>query len=203
MSPVAADATDPLLDLLAVDNRRADARRNGERIIAAALEVLAERGFEASIPEIAARAGVGRATVYRMFPSKASLLGAVAVYRYSPWIARLEQACEQGDPAETLRRVVGDLFAERASDRLILDALRNPPTPAAAAATARLGELLEGLLQAAQRTGSLRPDVSWAELRVLLAGCIHQLSRLGYSDPVTWRRYADLILDALRPGKDQ
>jgi AcrR family transcriptional regulator len=190
---------DPLAHLLASDQRRADARRNGERIVKAALEVLAEKGFDAGIPEIAARAGVGRATVYRMFPTKAALIGAVVVYRYAPWIARLEAASRQPEPAETLRAVIEDVFAERARDRVILDALRSPSTSEAAAATARVLDLLDGLLRSAQSEGTLRADVTIADLRLLLAGCTQQLAQVGDADPAHWRRYANLIFDAMRP----
>ena len=56
---------------------RADAQRNRERIIAAAIEVFAERGLEASTAEIAQRAGVGEATLFRRFPSKDDLIQAI------------------------------------------------------------------------------------------------------------------------------
>ena len=57
--------------------RRADAVRNRERVVAAAAAVFAERGVEAGVPDIAARAGVGKATVYRSFPTKEHLIAAV------------------------------------------------------------------------------------------------------------------------------
>ena len=57
--------------------KRADAVRNRARVIAAAAEVFAERGIEASVPAVAARAGVGKATVYRSFPPKEHLVAAV------------------------------------------------------------------------------------------------------------------------------
>jgi AcrR family transcriptional regulator len=57
---------------------RSDARQNRERLLAAAREVLAERGFDADITEIATRAGVGAGTVYRHFPSKEALIMTVA-----------------------------------------------------------------------------------------------------------------------------
>jgi AcrR family transcriptional regulator len=50
--------------------KRADAVRNRERVVAAAAAVFAERGVEASVPDVAERAGVGKATVYHSFPTK-------------------------------------------------------------------------------------------------------------------------------------
>ncbi|SIQ83088.1 transcriptional regulator, TetR family [Micromonospora avicenniae] len=58
--------------------RRADALRNHERVVAAARELFAARGLDVTVPEVAARAGVGRATVYRSYPSKEELVLAVA-----------------------------------------------------------------------------------------------------------------------------
>ena len=60
---------------------RADAVRNRERVIAAAAEVFREKGDAAVVPEIAARAGVGKGTVYRCFPTKDHLVAAVATQR--------------------------------------------------------------------------------------------------------------------------
>src|SRR3954453_7083355 len=68
--------------------RRADARRNRERVLAAAVAVFAEKGMDAGVPEIPARAGVGKATVYRSFPSKQHLVAAVAAERLA-WITDL------------------------------------------------------------------------------------------------------------------
>ena len=69
---------------------RADAARNRERIVAAAIEVFAERGLEASTAEIAARAGVGEATLFRRFPTKDDLITAIVAMM-------LEEAAAAGD----------------------------------------------------------------------------------------------------------
>ena len=58
--------------------RRSDALRNRERVIAAAREVFAEQGIHACVPEVARRAGVGKATVYRSFATREHLVAALA-----------------------------------------------------------------------------------------------------------------------------
>src|SRR5262245_43871561 len=58
--------------------RRSDARRNHERVLAAAIEGFTEHGLDATIPQVAERAGVGKATVYRSYPTKADLIEAIA-----------------------------------------------------------------------------------------------------------------------------
>ncbi|HET8952358.1 MAG TPA: helix-turn-helix domain-containing protein, partial [Solirubrobacteraceae bacterium] len=67
--------------MTATPRTRADAVRNSERVLAAAAEVLAEKGAEAGVPEIAARAGVGKGTVYRAYPTKEHLISAVLAER--------------------------------------------------------------------------------------------------------------------------
>ncbi|MDT0573655.1 helix-turn-helix domain-containing protein [Streptomyces sp. DSM 3412] len=71
--------------------RRADARRNQETLLDAAAAVFVEAGVEAPVRDIAARAGVGTATIYRHFPTRADLV--VAVYRHQV------EACAEAGPA--------------------------------------------------------------------------------------------------------
>ena len=84
--------------------RRADAERNRSRILAAASELFAERGLDASMPELAERAGVGVGTLYRAFPDKDHLLGAVMAERLR-WLAgEIEAAIQARRPVDGLHR---------------------------------------------------------------------------------------------------
>jgi AcrR family transcriptional regulator len=77
---------------------RADAVRNRARVVAAAAEVFAEKGEHAVVPDIAARAGVGKGTVYRCFPTKEHLIAAVATER-ARWFEReARAAAADADP---------------------------------------------------------------------------------------------------------
>ena len=78
--------------------RRADAARNRERILAAASELFAERGLDASMPELAERAGVGVGTVYRAFPDKEHVVSAVMAERFRWLAAEVEAASQSADP---------------------------------------------------------------------------------------------------------
>jgi AcrR family transcriptional regulator len=80
-----------------VGPRRADAIRNRARVVAAAAEVFAERGLDASVPEVAARAGVGKATVYRSFPTKEHLVAAVVIDHLHDFEARIYAALDAED----------------------------------------------------------------------------------------------------------
>src|SRR3954466_5722258 len=96
--------------------RRADARRNRERVIAAAAEVFAQKGLDAGVPEIAARAGVGKATVYRSFPSKEHLVGAVACERLDWVAAQARLGLEAGDAAQGFRDALTAIAERQAGD---------------------------------------------------------------------------------------
>src|SRR3954451_7908062 len=77
---------------------RADAERNRSRILAAAREVFARRGLDAGLDEIARHAGVGTATVYRRFPDKQDLIGALFEDRLDQVIALAYGAIAHPDP---------------------------------------------------------------------------------------------------------
>src|SRR3954454_19919496 len=103
--------------------RRADARRNRERVIAAAAEVFAQKGLDAGVPEIAARAGVGKATVYRSFPSKEHLVAAVACDRLD-WITETTTAALlRADAGAAFRDVVIAIAQEQATDSAVAGSL--------------------------------------------------------------------------------
>jgi AcrR family transcriptional regulator len=173
--------------------RRADARRNHERIIIAALEVFSERGLEATMPEVAKRAGVGKATVYRSYPTKAGLIDAIAEYQLR-WVEeRIAWAAEQPDAHQALGVFLDDLAERLAWDRILADVVPQDLS----SRTQRMAEALSTLLDAAKAQGRLRPDVSNEDVRVLFGGSVRQLVAMGIRDPAVWRRYSRLILRAL------
>ena len=96
---------------------RADARRNRDRLVSVASEVVAEQGAEASLEEIARRAGVGSATLHRHFPSRLALLDAV-------FAERVTALCDHGDrpagdpgPGEALMRGYASWSGTRSRNR--------------------------------------------------------------------------------------
>lgn len=175
-------------------DRRADARRNHERVVAAALEVFAERGLEATVPEVAARAGVGKATVYRSFPAKDDLIAAVARHEITWLTRRIAAAPTDGDAFTTLQALFGDIAEHVAGNRVLAEILPTAPL--------REGDApdhVERLLATARDQGTVRPDATVQDIKVLISGCSRALTDLGVHDPAQWRRYATLALNALRP----
>jgi AcrR family transcriptional regulator len=179
--------------------QRADARRNRERVIRAAAAVFADKGMEAGIPEIAQRAGVGKATVYRSFPSKEHLVAAVATERLD-WITTLAtQALTDDDPAAAFERVILAIAERQASDCAVAGSLAaDIHVPELDAARATTHAALDALLDRARAAGALREDATAADLRVLFTGIAHVLRESHEQDPAVWSRYGELIVDALR-----
>ncbi len=178
-------------------SKRSDARRNHERVVAAAVEVFAEYGIDATIPQVAERAGVGKATVYRSFPTKDALVQAVAQYQRA-WfhrrgLAALDQLEAGGDPLTILEDMLHDTVDRLADDRALAEAL-----PATAPEPRPGEESLQPIIAAGQARGEIRPDVTSQHVRVLLGGVAGSLFRQQERDPAQWRIYADLILNALK-----
>lgn len=178
--------------------RRSDARRNHERIIAAAIEVFAEKGLDASVPDVAARAGVGKATVYRNYPTKAELVAAVANDRLLWLAARADRANVQPDAYAELRAYAEDVVTHVKSDRALCEALTDSGTPGADVVRGRIRSVMGALLDRGKTQGTIRSDATYDDLRILLGGVTEQLHRDGETDRAVWRHYAGLVVDSLR-----
>ncbi|MFE9763920.1 TetR/AcrR family transcriptional regulator [Streptomyces sp. NPDC005808] len=173
--------------------RRADARRNHEKIITAALEVFAERGLAATVPEVARRAGVGKATVYRSYATKADLIEAVAEYQLRWMEHRIDQALAEPDAYSALSTFVGDMAERLAADRVLADVV--PESSEELNSNIMTG--IEGLLVAAKEQGGIGADVTIEDFRVLFGGYTRQLVAMEIRDPAVWRRYGRLTLRAI------
>src|SRR4051794_17057017 len=132
---------------------RADAERNRARILAAAAEVFAERGLDASLDDIAAHAGVGIGTVYRRFPDKDALIDALFEDKIDQAVALADEALEIEDPWEGFTTFMRGMCRMQAQDRGFKDALlvlRGPGRERVAAARERIAPRALKLLARAQ-----------------------------------------------------
>ncbi|HEX7084029.1 MAG TPA: helix-turn-helix domain-containing protein [Gaiellaceae bacterium] len=180
---------------------RADAARNLARILEAAHVVLAERGSEASMAEIAARAGVGTATIYRRFPTKDDLLAAMFEQGVARLAAEAAAAAEAKDVGRALRQFMQRAAAAHMQDRGYCDCaetnLKLRPE-----IQRRFEELIanaDRLLARAKEAGEVREDVNAYDLPVLLMAVAHAGLLLEERVPGAWKRYLDIVLDGLRP----
>jgi AcrR family transcriptional regulator len=178
---------------------RADALRNRERIVAAAREAFIAHGPEAPLDEIARRAGVGNATLYRHFTDRRQLIREVMIAAAGELTEEARTALdEEPDAFAALRRVV-----HRAADRrtsaflpLLSGCLEDDP----AVRTARQAFLRasQELMDAAQRCGRLRPDAGIGDLMLALAQLGRPLPGMrGTALDRFIHRHLDLFLDGL------
>src|SRR5690242_3636906 len=102
---------------------RADAERNRAAIVAAARDVFAEHGLEAPLEEIAQRAGVGIATLYRRFPSREQLVAAALIEKVTQYADAAADAAAADDPWAGFVRYVQRICELQAGDRGLSDLL--------------------------------------------------------------------------------
>jgi AcrR family transcriptional regulator len=175
---------------------RADAARNRVRLLAVAYETFAAEGLAVPIDEIARRAGVGPGTIYRHFPTKEALFRAVIEDRVRSIVAQARTFLD-ADPGTALFAFLREMVRTAAKDHGMADALAGYGVDidaAAPGAEAAFLEVLEDLLAAAQRAGSVRADVGAAEVKALLMVC---KSTQEFGDGVA-DRVAEVIVDGLR-----
>ena len=184
-----------------VPRPRADALRNRERIVAAAREMFTEFGPDVPLDEIARRAGVGNATVYRNFPDRDALVREVVCSVMDRTSEAAEFAlAETGDAFEALERFVHTAADERISALCpMIQTTFDQNHPDLEAARERVEQLVAELMDRAVRAGQLRPDVGVGDLMIVVA----QLSRppAGTDCVVNDRfvhRHLQLFLDGLR-----
>jgi AcrR family transcriptional regulator len=181
---------------------RADAARNRERIIAAAAAVFAERGLDAATAEIAHRAGVGEATLFRRFPTKDDLIDAIIETRMEEVAVLADAAADHPDPAVALERFMADLvkqfsrdkgFFEAAGERCMNDPRFEPQRERALEAAGRL-------LRRAQDAGAVRTDLSPSDVSFLAGSAMYamEVSKPGLREDL-WKRYLRVILDGMKP----
>src|SRR6266508_3955540 len=100
---------------------RADAARNRQALLSAAREIMSEQGLDAPLDEIARRAGVGNATLYRRFPTRIDLIVAVFAERMAEHARAVEEALADPDSWQGLRRYITAAAALQVRDRGIAD----------------------------------------------------------------------------------
>ncbi|GGK12223.1 TetR family transcriptional regulator [Streptomyces camponoticapitis] len=187
-------------DTRRVPRPRADALRNRERIVAAAREILVESGPDVPLDEIARRAGVGNATLYRHFPDRSTLILEVVHSVMARTADQAERAAaEETDAFEALSRFVHAAADERIGALCpLLSGSFNGDLPHLHAERERLEAAVEGLMEKARATGRLRTDVAVGDLMVALSQLTRPLPGTGCLniDRFT-HRHLQLFLDGL------
>lgn len=180
---------------------RADARRNRDRLVEEAAAAFAEHGVEASLEEIARRAGVGIGTLYRHFPTREHLVEVVYRREVEALCAAAADLSRDLPPdvalAEWMQRFV-DYVATKRGLAASLKILLTTNSTMFADSAGRVSQALRRLVDAAIAAGAIRADIDAADV-------LHAISGI-YSTPAApdWRdrsrRLVALLMDGLRWG---
>jgi AcrR family transcriptional regulator len=180
--------------------KRADARRNYEKVLVAARQAFAEGGESTALEEIARRAGVGIGTLYRHFPNRQALLEAL-------YVGEVEEMCRSAaeldgsDPWEALNGWFEGFIAYIGTKRALAAELQNYLEPDAAlfqACRTSLFEAGEPLLRHAQEAGIVRQDVSIGDVIQMVIG----IAKMPAKDPEQNQHILRIALDGLRYHAD-
>lgn len=185
---------------------RADAIRNRERIVLAARDAFVEHGADAPLDEIAKRAGVGNATLYRNFPDRVALIREVAVLVKNRVLALAETATAEADapdgggPFDALQRFAHASVGEKISGLCTLFSNHvDPFDPELAEIRERLQAAVGGLMERARTAGELRSDVEPGDLFIAMSQLTRPLPNTScrlLDDFV--HRHLQIFLDGLR-----
>jgi AcrR family transcriptional regulator len=183
---------------------RADAARNLERIQSAARECFSERGLDVSVVEIARRAGVGKATFFRRYPTKDALIAAMLESFLVDLERMAAEAAADADPAAGLRSFLVECIQMQSDNAGFFDAIaqRLPALEPAPELPERCLAACAAVLEPAQRAGVVRAEAAPGDLMAILK-MLGTAARPAPSAPVpadVWMRYLDLLLAGLAPG---
>lgn len=172
---------------------RADAVRNRAKVLEVAAQVFATEGLSVPVHEIARRAGVGTGTVSRHFPTKEDLFTAILLDRMAELTRTADELAHRHDPATAFFELFAVVVREGARHLGLAEALAGNGYDMDAiglAAGFDVSGRLHALLVAAQRAGTIRPDVSFGDVKALMKGCL--------SDEAD--KNLDLLIAVIRAG---
>jgi AcrR family transcriptional regulator len=184
----------------AVPPKRADARRNYDRLLAAAAEAFAQHGADdVSLEEIARRAGVGIGTLYRHFPHRQALLEAVYKDQVDALDALAAKLAVSESPgaalADWMRAFVGFARTKRSLSSAIAATVGKDSELVSSCSTT-LRRCCGSLLVQAQEAGEARPEVQSTDILRLTHGLI-TATEMAPSDPGQPERLIDLLIDSV------
>lgn len=178
---------------------RADAARNRRQLLAAAADEFAERGLDASIADIARRAGVGKGTVFRHFATKDELISAIVLDRINALNVAGEQLLESGDPGAALLEFLTLAARERQQRDLSFLQEAGEPSAEVTSAHTKMFRIVQALVDRAREHGAVRTDVTGADVVALMCAPNYIAGYAPGASPDLWQRYLAIIFDGLRP----
>jgi AcrR family transcriptional regulator len=182
---------------------RADARRNLERLKAAALEVFQERGLSAPLEVVAQRAGVSIGTLYNRFASRQELIDAVVPELAAAKLGQaVQRAREQTSPWQRFAVYIEQMCALQAADPALNDIIARSYQDSTELTAICQDSVTVGsrLLAEAKADGSLRPDLTADDVFLVFWLNAHLTRTTSTVAPDAWRRQIAFLLDGLRAG---
>jgi AcrR family transcriptional regulator len=179
---------------------RADAKRNYDRIVEVAREVFREQGYDASLDEVAKRAGVGPGTLYRHFPNRDALLDAIM----QSWVDRVEQAVEktlayEGPPRDLLlnwfEEYVRLISLHKGGPAKITSAMGDPDSPILTKCQVLRGAH-DRVIAALREQDALREDVETLQV-IRLVGGVATVADQSELDEAAVRPLLEVVADGL------
>jgi AcrR family transcriptional regulator len=181
--------------------KRADARRNYDKVLAAAREAFAEGGESTALEEIARRAGVGIGTLYRNFPNRQALLETLYLEEVEGICRMAEEQRESADPWEALtswfERFIGYIATKQALAAELTNYL-DRDAQLFKSSRAALWAAGEPLLTRAQEAGVVRPDAEIGDVMHMVMG----IAKVPAADPSQTTHIVRMALDGLRYRPD-
>ena len=181
---------------------RKNARANRERILAAAEAVFGASGELGSTEDVADRAGVGIATVFRHFPTKEALIEATLVRQFDRLNEQASRLADGPDPGHAVRQLIATLI-ETSSTKLTLISLvgeNGQLPPAVQEATSQVQATISGILARAKNEGAVAKDVTVDEFFLLVRGLAQGAATMPAA-PVTLDRAIEIICRGLAQAR--
>jgi len=181
---------------------RADARRNRDALMQAAIGAFTQHGVDASLEDIARRAGVGIGTLYRHFPTRDALVEAAYRHGVEQLSARATELSATTDPETALEKWMLSFVDYVATKRGLAAVLRSTADTHAelfAYVHGLLQSAIAALLDAAAATGAIRADVNGTDLMRALGGICMANSETPQGQEQS-RRLVALLMDGMRYG---
>ena len=181
---------------------RADAERNRRRLLDAAQALFREHGLDVGVAEIAQRAGVGRGTLFRNFPTKQDLIAAIVIERMNEATEYGRTLLDAPDPGEALFGFLEEIAGRQQVDRGLFEAVADTflANQEIRAAHAEIVGGLDDLLDRAKDAGAVRSDVGAMDVLLLLKGVCEAASALATTEPGIVGRQLDLVRAAISPA---
>lgn len=181
---------------------RADARSNRDRIVTVAGEAFAQHGTGISMTDVAKRAGLGVATLFRRFPTKELLVDAVFTASVRQWLRRLDEGLAEEDGWAALCRIISDVAAEQARHPACADMIVTSFLHGEGFATERktVEERFAELIRRAQAENRAVADLEWADVALLLEANAGVIMAAPGDASAASDRLINRLLDAFAAG---